>query len=394
MVNNSHQPRDYDAVLSTQNLAPTNAAILGGIDGVRQRLASQDATIRSAALKDAQKYGESGLDLIIRGLQDESLAVQQVAYLLLRERKELSASRALRGYIPYRLFECLDTFKAGQEIALSPDGNWIAYLRGKNIRISNLHTNELLYTIPKYPKAQEILALSNDIKTLIRVRNSSSNVIEIWYQGELRHSLYGHEGEIGAIAISPDGQTIATGSKDKTIKIWNLKTGKLLHNFDNRLIWGAHTDEILCVTFSPDGKTLASSSRDGKIKLWYLYSSDRPLTLKGYATVVAINPDGLTLATTNWSSHIQLWNLSTHKVERTLAGYAVGVRVLTFGAYGRIVVSGGIDKSIKFWDVATGEEIQTLTGHQDAVTCLTLTPDGQRLVSGSLDRTVKVWGVS
>ncbi|MBE9129869.1 MULTISPECIES: WD40 repeat domain-containing protein [unclassified Coleofasciculus] len=389
-----HQPRDYDAVLGSSHSAPVGAVILGGMDGVKRRLASAEVESRIAGLNDASNYGKFGLDLIIQALNDESEDVQRLAYLLLRNRTEPQATRALLAYIPYRLFNGMSTVKAGQEIAISPDGNRIVYWRGKTIRVWDLQKQELLYTIPKYPKAREFFALSQNVKTLVRVRNGGGNVIEIWHQEELYSILYGHDGEIGAIAISPDGQTIASGSQDKTIKIWHLETRKLICTFGSQLTLGAHTAEILSLAFSADGKTLVSSARDGKIKLWDLRNRTRPRTLQGYANSVAINPDGLTLASSNWHNQIQLWNLSNQTVEHTLTGHFYSVNALVFSPYGRVLVSGGNDKSIHFWDVQTGDKIQTLTGHTNTVDCLRLSEDGQRLVSGGSDKTVKVWSVS
>ncbi|WP_446384533.1 WD40 repeat domain-containing protein [Coleofasciculus chthonoplastes] len=392
MVEHFNQPRENDAVLGSSYCAPLGAVILGGIAGVKRRLASDDETVKIAALKDALKYGESGLGLIIPALQDESAKVQRVAYLLLRDRTEREAKRALNAYLPYHLFEDITTHKAGQSIAISPDGTRITYLRGKTIRVYHIETQEILYKIPKYPKAKEFLALTDDVKIVVRVSNGASHVIEIWDQGELRHSLYGHQDVIRAIAICPDGRIIASGSQDTTIKLWHLETGKLICTFSNQLTLGAHTDEIWSLAFSADGNTLVSSSRDGKIKLWDWRTRDRPRTLKSYANQVAMNPDGLTLASTNWQGQIQLWNLATHQVEHTLEGYYYAVNSLLFSRYGRILISGGNDGGIKFWDVATGKQIQTLTGHKEAVTCLTFCRDGQYLVSGSLDKTIKIWG--
>jgi len=392
MVEYFNQPRQDDAVLGSSYTAPLGAVILGGIEGVKRRLVSEDETVRITALKDALKYGESGLRLIIPTLQDESQQVQRIAYLLLRDRTEPEAKRALNAYLPYHLFENIATYKLGQSLAISPDGTTIAYLRGKTIRVYLWQRDEILFKIPKYPKAKEILALTEDRKILVRVSNSASHLIEIWHQGELHHSLYGHQDVIRAIAIRPDGQILASGSQDATIKLWHLETGKLICTFSDQLTLGAHTDEIWSLAFSADGNTLVSSSRDGKIKLWDLRTRDRPRTLKCYANQVAMNPDGLTLASTNWQGQIKLWNLGTCQVEHTLENYYYAVNSLLFSRYGRVLISGGNDQAIKVWDVATGKQIQTLTGHNEAVTCLAFCQNGQYLVSGSLDKTIKIWG--
>ena len=90
MSNHQNEPREYDAVLGGQNLIPVNAAILGGISGVKSRLASPAVEVRIATLSEAPKYGEAGLDLIIQALHDESMQVKFAAYSLLKDRNEES----------------------------------------------------------------------------------------------------------------------------------------------------------------------------------------------------------------------------------------------------------------------------------------------------------------
>ena len=149
MPDHPNQPQEFDAVLGGETPILSDSAILGGIEGVKRRLASAIEEQRIAALSEALKYGKAGLDLVIRALQDESEQLETTAYLLLRERTELKVKWALRDYRG-RLFECL-------------------------------------------------------------------------------HTLGGHSwGVTTSVAISPDGQTIASSAKyDKTIYIWHLQTGQL-----------------------------------------------------------------------------------------------------------------------------------------------------------------------
>jgi WD40 repeat protein len=403
MPENPNQPQDDDAVLGGQNLAPASAVVLGGLEGVKRRLAvgNPDAVAptveqRVAALKDALKYGQKALDLVIQALQDESDTVQRVAYLLLRDRTQPEVRKALRQFNLYRFMTCLCTVKGGENIAISPDGEAIAFLRGKTIRVVNLDKNESLYTIPKYPKAKESYLISSDAKTLVRSVNASRHFIEVWYQGEQQHSLYGHEADIGAIALSPDKQILASGSNDKSIKLWNLQTGKLICTFGSLLTWGAHTSTVSCLAFSPDGQTLISGSSDGTIKFWNLQTRDKPRTFKVGLAVksIAISRDGIFLASTTWDGKVRLWHIDSGDVLHTLEGHSHSVNCFTFSPDGRTLAStGSYDKTILLWNIQTGQLLHTLTGHENAVSCLAFSWDGQTLVSGSQDKTVKVWGV-
>ena len=95
MPENPQEPREYDAVLGGENPPLPDSVVLGGIEGVKRRLASKVVEVRIAALQDALNYGDAGLDLLIEGLQDESTQAKSAAIRLLRDRKELKAQLAL-----------------------------------------------------------------------------------------------------------------------------------------------------------------------------------------------------------------------------------------------------------------------------------------------------------
>ncbi|MEG4072461.1 WD40 repeat domain-containing protein [Microcoleus sp. Pol14C2] len=395
IADNSNQPREYDAVLGGQSQIPIAGAVLGGIAGVKQRFNSPSIEARIAAVKDAPKYGGAGLNLAIEALLDPAAEVQRVAYLILRSRTEPLVRQALKDFVPYKLFDCIRTVKTGTNLAISPGGSRTASLHGKIIRICDVDTGEILYTVDKYPRAQETFVLSQESEVFVRSRNTPKHrAIEIWQGGELQHTSLGHEAEISAIVVSPDSQVIASGSADTTIKIWNLETGKLICTFGNLLTWGAHKAGIVSLAFSPIAQTLASSSSDGTIKLWNLRSRECSQTIKGYANCLALSPDGQTLATGGWDRNIQLRQLSNPDSSITLAGHFNSINAIAFSPDGRTVVSASADGNIKFWNASTGENFYTISGHQISVTCLTFSSDGETIISGSIDKTIKIWGVN
>ncbi|MEG4204622.1 WD40 repeat domain-containing protein [Microcoleus sp. Pol7_A1] len=427
IADNSNQPREYDAVLGGQSQIPIAGAVLGGIAGVKQRFNSPSIESRIAAVKDAPKYGGAGLNLAIEALLDPAAEVQRVAYLILRSRTEPLVRQALKEFVPYKLFDCIRTVKTGTNVAISPGGSRTASLHGKIIRICDVETGEILYTVNKYPRAQETFVLCQESEVFVRSRNTPKHrAIEIWQGGELRHTSLGHEEEISAIVISPDSQVIASGSADTTIKIWNLETGKLICTFGNHLTWGADQARIISLAcspiaqtlassssdgtfkrwslrskagivslaFSPIAQTLASSSSDGTIKLWNLRSRECSQTIKGYANCLAFSPDGQTLATGGWDRNIQLRQLSNPDSQITLAGHFNSINAIAFSPDGLTVVSASADGNIKFWNASTGEHIHTLSGHQTSVTSLTFSSDSETIISGSIDKNLKIWGIN
>ncbi|MGK7900273.1 MAG: trypsin-like peptidase domain-containing protein [Hormoscilla sp.] len=212
----------------------------------------------------------------------------------------------------------------------------------------------------------------------------------------LANTLTGHSRLVYSVAISPDGQLLASGSRDDTIKIWNLGSGRLL-----RTLTG-HSDWVRSVAISPDGQLLASGSDDNTIKIWNLGSGRLLRTLTGhssYVLSVAISPDGQLLASGSRDKTIKIWNLGSGRLLRTLTGHSDLVRSVAFSPDGQLLASGSDDKTIKIWNLGSGRLLRTLTGHSDQVWSAAFSPDGQTIVSGggcgwngcNKDYDIRIW---
>ncbi|GAX42837.1 protein kinase [Tolypothrix sp. NIES-4075] len=209
------------------------------------------------------------------------------------------------------------------------------------------------------------------------------------------HTLKGHTSMVQAIAISPDGQLIASGSNDNNIKLWQLTSGKLLRDF-NRWFSG-HSSMVDSLAFSPDGKLLASGSWDDTIKLWQVNTGKQISTFTGHSNwvnSVAFNPEGQMLASGSADNTIKFWQIKTGRQISTLTGHLDLVGSVAFSQDGEILASGSADCTVKLWQVHTGREISTFTSHSFYVNSVAFSPDGQLLASGSADNTIKLWQVS
>jgi DNA-binding beta-propeller fold protein YncE len=161
--------------------------------------------------------------------------------------------------------------------------------------------------------------------------------------------LTGHSGQVTSVALSPDGQRIASGSFDNTVRVWDAATGKPI----GQPLTG-HTGWVNSVAFSPDGKRIASGSADNTVRVW----------------------DAAT----------------GHPVGQPLTGHTGTVFSVAFSPDGTRIASGSADQTVRLWDPATGHPIgDPLTGHTGSVRSVAFSPDGTRIASASDDHTVRLW---
>jgi WD40 repeat protein len=257
----------------------------------------------------------------------------------------------------------------------------------------------LAKTLYSHTGGVNAVAISRDGQFL--ASGSVDKTVKIWDlgTGELVLTLSGHTREVWAIAISPDGKTLASGSGDRTIKLWDMAAGELLHTLSG------HSAQVSALAFSPDGQTLASGSYDAKIKLWDTDTGTELRTLDGHTdwvTALAFRPNGQTLASASADRTVKLWDAGAACEDeplcappRTLYRHFSPVKSLAISPDGKTLASGSRDGTINLWDLGAGEQGDSLFGHSASVNALAFTPDGQTLASGGgpLEDTIKLWNL-
>ncbi|MFW9820465.1 MAG: WD40 repeat domain-containing protein, partial [Candidatus Thorarchaeota archaeon] len=235
------------------------------------------------------------------------------------------------------------------------------------------------------------IAISPDNKSI--ASGSKDKLIKIWdlNTGKLLRTLRGHKKYINSVAISSDGKYIISGSNDKTVKIWNLDTGETI-----RTLTG-HTFYVLFVAISPDGNYIVSSSYDKEIKVWDFTTGKLLNTIKGHKNEigsVAISPDNKFIASASNDKTMKIWDLKSGELTITIRGYKKNVTSVAFSPNGKYIISGSNDKTISVWDISTGKLLRSLEGHTFYVSSVAISSNNNYVASGSFDKDVKVWDFS
>jgi WD40 repeat protein len=335
----------------------------------------------------------------------------------------------IAGFTVYQNNELTKFFQSNQSIALTRYSDVLfrkgekfdAILEGLRAAIPlqklRLYTPEetidalrrALYGVKERNRLQghigKVYSLSFSPDNQILASGSLDKTIKIWdvNTGKKINTLKGHDGKVYSVNFSPVsvaspqgiGQILASGSLDTTIKLWNATTGEEINTLRG------HSSEVNSISFSPNGKILASGSLDKTIKLWNVAAGEEIKTLKGHTSKVnsiSFSPDGKTLASGSEDGTVRLWNLDTYE-STILSEDDYFVYSVSFSADGKTLASGGADGTIRLWDLSDAGNISNrqptiLNRHDYSVYSVSFSKDGKILASGSFDNTIKLWDVA
>ena len=220
---------------------------------------------------------------------------------------------------------------------------------------------------------------------------SADKTIYIWKveTGEVLHQLRGHTDGVNTVTFSPDGRTLISASADTTLILWDVKTGAVIRKFLG------HKSSANCVAFSPDGQTALSGSDDGMLVLWNVETGKSIQQLSGhthFVTSVVFHPDGRRVLSGSWDGTMRLWDIETGD---TIRIYKAGVGEINRSVFtpdgSKILMASGDTADIFVWDTETGEVIRRLKGHDGTAISLAIHPNGHFALSGAWDDVMILW---
>ncbi|MFL5590873.1 MAG: WD40 repeat domain-containing protein, partial [Ktedonobacteraceae bacterium] len=366
-------------------------------------------TLRKRA-EEAQGYGPANLVALLRllrghlrGLDLSHLALRG-AYLQEVELQDATLSGAL-------MRECVftETFDAITAGAISRSGQyWAAASQRGEVRVWREAGQTLHLVRQAHTDIVTSIAFSPDERTL--ASGSVDNSVKLWDVASGAALWTGwHTKGTTCLAFAPDGSLLASGGSEATVRLWDAKLGTPLEELPHpgavlslawHPVWG---------TGNPDGRLLASGDVAGTIRLWERQPTGPATcvqTLVGHTNWVrglAFAPNGSRLASASWDGTLKLWEVGetgSHRLRQTLVGHTKQVQTLawhpvwgTGNPDGGTLASGSFDHTIRLWDGKAGTSRVVLQGHSAVVTGLAFTPDSRHLLSGSGDGTLRLWDV-
>lgn len=355
------------------------------------------------------------IDTWLKFIQSEAHVLRELPGLLVQQAANRPAGdplataaqaylkRAPRSFLrwinkPSRPDPCLMTLAGEDELVAvvwTSDGSRLVSVSRayRYLRVCDAQTGETLSVLRGVLDHEvQSCALSPDDRVLVVVGGDSEEgevkVVDI-QTGELRFLLKGHEKTVSSVAFSPDGTLILTASYDRTLRLWDSRTGRQVRQIRD-------THPVTCCAFSPDGSEILGGGWSFNLGIWDTKTGEQRARLEGHESWVdncTFSPDGRFIASASFDHTVRVWDAASGAGVHRLEGHTSHTYCCDFSPDGSRLVSGSNDNMLRLWDCETGEPLAVLAGHGAGVNDCRFSPSGDRIASGSKDGSIKVWVV-
>ena len=269
-------------------------------------------------------------------------------------------------------------------------------------------SGELVGTLAGHTAAIISIAFSADGAWL--VSGSDDQTVRVWdlaaaWSGDVGsiqtiRILHGHFGTVRSLAMHPHPDPVqallASGSYDKTVRLWDVRSGHTLAILRGNSKW------LQALVFTSAGaqlhdRLLVGGSDGQNVRVWDGETGRVLHTLRGHTSLtekIAFRADGAQLASAGWDQTARIWDLQSGQMRHVLDAHTGAVATAAIGSNprgGRLIASGGLDGAVRVWDGETGQALACWHGHRDRVVALAFRADGSMLASGSWDHTIGLW---
>jgi WD40 repeat protein len=383
-VDDSYYFQHFPGHLAAAGLGDELRTLLLDFGWIRAKLTAAGVT---SLLTD---YDLRGTDAALRLVQG---ALRLSAHILAEDQAQL-AGQLLGRLVGHPLPELhgLLTGAAGQA-----PGSWLRPLTASLTSPGG----SLLRTLQGHEAEVTAVGLTPDGRAV--VSGGADGTLKVWdlLTGWERRTLRGHGAEVTAVAVTADGRWAVSAAQDRTVRVWDLATGAARHVLEGHRHW------VNAVVITADGTSLVSGSADGSVKVWDLATGATQRTLPGriiqfrgrewleaMVTALVLTPDGQSLIVGGSDGLVRIVDLRTGEEGRPLTRHRLGIRALAVSPDGHSLVFASEQGTLKIWDLAGGKERRTLLGPRHEVSALAVTPDGRRVISASHDQTLRAWDLA
>ena len=358
---------------------------------------AEELSIRATAVATAKSAAEANA---AEALRQEATAV--AAAELAQERQQNAeqnarealaskyAAQSLSILIGYDTTTAMARALDGVLATLPEDGYIVPDADSALRRATGLYAFRSTLPYFRHVAGINAVALSPDGSTI--ASSSDDRGTRIWDAASHRHLyFFGNlDGSAETVAFSPDGTFLVAAGQDPKIHVWDLASKNLVYGLEG------HRGSVRHIAFSHDGTRMLSASEDHTVIVWQTSDWTQKLTLTDHGSVVmavAFNGDDTRIVSVAEDGRLRFWDAHTGELLNAISASGTTLRSVAFRPDGKQVITGGDENVISIWDAESGEAIATLTGHERPVYALAVSRDGRLLASASADSTVKLWNL-